>query len=136
MLFRSFHIVPEDGLPADGTFDLITTFDCLHDMTQPARVVEAIRAAIRPDGWWLIADIKGRPTYEENLRDNPMAARMYATSVVGCLQTGMSEPGGAGLGTLGLPEPTMRELTRSAGFTRFRVLDLPSPINAYYEVRP
>ena len=48
----------------------------------------------------------------------------------------MSEPGGAGLGTYGLPEPKMKELVAEAGFTRFRRVDLPSPINAYYEARP
>lgn len=131
-----FHVVPGDPLPTDGSIDLVTAFDCLHDMTRPAEVVAAIRKAIGQEGWWLIADIRSLPTFEENMREHPMAARMYATSVAGCLQTGMSEPGGAGLGTLGLPEPKMRDLVAAAGFTRFRTLDLPSPINAYYEVRP
>jgi hypothetical protein len=52
------------------------------------------------------------------------------------MSSGLSEPGGAGLGTCGLPEPAMRELVQAAGFTRFSRLDLPNPINAYYEARP
>jgi hypothetical protein len=60
---------------------------------------------------------------------------MYAMSVLGCMSSALSEPDGAGLGTLGLPEPAMRELASAAGFTRFRRLDLPHPTNAYYEAR-
>ena len=48
----------------------------------------------------------------------------------------MSEPGGAGLGTLGLPESTARAMAQAAGFTRFRRLDIDHAINAFYEVRP
>jgi hypothetical protein len=59
----------------------------------------------------------------------------YATSIMNCLASGMSEPGGAGLGTLGLPEPALHDLVAKAGFTRFRRLNLKSP-HALYEVRP
>jgi hypothetical protein len=60
----------------------------------------------------------------------------YSISILGCLSAGLSAPGGAGLGTLGLPEPLMRALAVEAGFTRFRRLELPSPVNAYYAVQP
>jgi SAM-dependent methyltransferase len=130
------HNLRQEALPADAGFDLITTFDCLHDMTDPARQAAApIRAALRPDGVWFIVDINGAATFEENL-EKPGVAMMYAMSVLSCLSSSLSEPGGAGLGTLGLPEPALRELVQTAGFTRFRRLDLPHPINAYYEVRP
>lgn len=122
------------GIPGDGTFDLVTTFDCVHDMTRPDAVARAIREAMRPDGTWLIVDPSGRGSFEENLQ-HPMAVFGYAASVAGCLQSGMSEPGGAGHGCFGLPEPAMRELTASAGFTRFRRLDIPHPMNNFYEVR-
>jgi 2-polyprenyl-3-methyl-5-hydroxy-6-metoxy-1,4-benzoquinol methylase len=124
----------DGGLPSDGSFDLITTFDCVHDMTSPEGVASAIHAALGPDGAWLVADPNGRDSFDENL-DHPMAVFAYAASVAGCLQSGMSEPGGAGCGVFGLPEPAMRELTASVGFTRFRRLDVPHPLNAYYEVR-
>jgi 2-polyprenyl-3-methyl-5-hydroxy-6-metoxy-1,4-benzoquinol methylase len=132
----SFHLVPGEVLPDDGSLSLVTTFDCMHDMTRPHEVAGAIRASLQSDGTWFIADINSLPTFEANLAENPASARMYPTSIFGCLQTGMSEPGGAGLGTFGLPEPAMRELAKDAGFTRFRRLDIPSPINAYYEARP
>ena len=52
------------------------------------------------------------------------------------MSSALSEPGGAGLGTLGLPESRARQMTEQAGFTRFRKLDIDHPINAFYEVRP
>ena len=108
----------------------------MHDMTRPHETAAAIRAALAENGTWFIADINGFPTFDENLAKNPQAARFYAVSVFGCLQSAMSEPGGAGYGTYGLPEPAMRQLALDAGFTRFRRVDLPSPVNAYYEARP
>ena len=53
------------------------------------------------------------------------------------MSSALSEPGGAGLGTLGLSrEPVAREMTAAAGFTRFEPLELDNPINAFYVVRP
>ena len=130
----SFHNVADEPMPLDATFDLICTLDCLHDMTRPDEAAAAIRRAIKPDGIWFIADINCGATVEENL-ENPIAPMLYMNSLFSCLSSGLSEPGGAGLGTLGLPERKMKELVERAGFTRFSRLDLPSPINAYYEAR-
>jgi 2-polyprenyl-3-methyl-5-hydroxy-6-metoxy-1,4-benzoquinol methylase len=129
-----FHDVSVDPLPADANFDLITSFDTLHDMTHPDEVAVAIRRAIKPDGVWFIVDIDGGATFEENL-ERPGTQMFYAMSILSCMSSALSVPGGAGLGTLGLPEPLMRELTEAAGFTRFRRVDLPHPVNAFYEAR-
>jgi len=131
-----FHDARREPLPGDASFHFVTTFDCLHDMTDPARATEAIRAALRDDGTWLIADIKARDGYEANVRKNPMAALMYGTSVLTCMSSALSEPGGAGLGTLGLHEDLLRQMAAEAGFTQFEVLDLGHPVNAFYVVRP
>ncbi len=131
-----FHDASVDPLPADANHDFITTFDCLHDMTRPDLVMQAIRKAIKSDGTWLIADIHGQPTFEQNLKDNPLAPLMYGFSVLCCMSSALSEPGGLGLGTLGFPEPVARTMTLEAGFTRFTTRDFENPINAYYEVRP
>ena len=131
-----FHDASVDPLPGDASHDLITTFDCLHDMTRPDLVMQAIRKAIRPDGAWLIADVHGQATFEQNLTENPLAPVMYGFSVLCCMSSALSEPGGLGLGTLGFPEPVARRMTAEAGFTRFVTHDFDNPINAYYEVRP
>ena len=131
-----FHDASVDPLPGNASHDFITTFDCLHDMTRPDLVMQAIRKAIKSDGTWLIADIHGQPTFEQNLKDNPLAPLMYGFSVLCCMSSALSEPGGLGLGTLGFPEPVARTMTLEAGFTRFTTRDFENPINAYYEVRP
>lgn len=131
-----FHDATVDGLPGDASFDFITTFDCIHDMAHPTAVICAIRQALKPDGTWLIADIHGQPTFEENLTNNPLAPLMYGFSVLCCMSSALSEPGGEGLGTLGFPEPVARRMVTEAGFTHFQSHDFDNPINAYYEVRP
>ena len=131
----AFHLVDGAALPSEPTFDLVLTFDVLHDMVDPSGVASAIREAIRPDGTWLIKDIRCADTFEAN-RKNPMLAMMYGFSIEGCLASATSTPGGAGYGTLGLPPSTMEALCRDAGFTRFQVHDFDDPANLYYEVRP
>jgi SAM-dependent methyltransferase len=132
----TFHDAKQDALPADGSLDFVTTFDCIHDMANPGVVVRAIRDAIKPDGTWLIADINCKATFEENLADNQLAPLMYGFSVLCCMSSALSEPGGAGLGTLGFTEPVARQMITDAGFTRFRRHDFENPFNAYYEIRP
>jgi SAM-dependent methyltransferase len=125
-----------DPLPNDGSVDLVTTFDCIHDMTHPQETIHAIRHALAPDGTWLLVDIKGRDTFAENVEKNPMAPLMYGISVLSCMSSALSAPDGAGLGTLGLPESRAREMALAAGFTRFRTLPIDHAVNAFYEVRP
>ena len=131
----TFHNAKTDGLPDNGSLDFITTFDCIHDMTDPAGTIRAIRAALRSDGTWFIADINTAPTFEENLK-NPLTGMFYAFSVMGCMSSAMSEPGGAGLGTLGFNEQVARKMATEAGFGQFKRHDFENPFNAYYEVRP
>jgi SAM-dependent methyltransferase len=125
-----------DPLPQDGSLDFVTTFDCIHDMTDPAGMMHAIRDALGDDGTWLLVDIKGRDSLEENIEKNPMAALMYGVSVLSCMSSALSAPDGAGLGTLGLPESVAQQMAEDAGFTRFRRLPIDHAINAFYEVRP
>jgi 2-polyprenyl-3-methyl-5-hydroxy-6-metoxy-1,4-benzoquinol methylase len=128
------HEVSGGDLPEEPAFDFVLTFDCLHDMTHPERTMAAIRRAIRDDGTWLIKDIRSAPTFTENLR-NPMLAMMYGFSISSCMSSALSEPGGAGLGTLGFHPDLAERMCREAGFSRFRVHDFDDPANLYYEVR-
>ncbi len=132
----SFHDPRNSPMATDHSADLITTFDCIHDMTQPQQMMNAIRSVIKPDGVWLLVDIKALDTFEQNARKNPMASLMYGISVLSCMSSALSEPGGEGLGTLGLPESRARSMAETAGFTQFRRLDIEHGINAFYEVRP
>ncbi len=123
-------------MPTDHSVDLVTTFDCMHDMTHPQQVMQSLRAAVSEDGTWLLVDIKALDTFDQNVRKNPMASLMYGISVLSCMSSALSEPDGAGLGTLGLSANVAREMAGHAGFTRFRKLDIDHSVNAFYEVRP
>jgi len=131
-----FHDARREPLASDQGFTLVTTFDCLHDMTDPAAAAGAIRGAIRDGGAWIIGEIKAREDYAANLEKNPMAALMYGTSVMTCMSSALSEPGGAGLGTLGLPPKALQRLVRDAGFRSFATLAVEHPVNAFYVARP
>ncbi|MGH9134978.1 MAG: class I SAM-dependent methyltransferase [Ilumatobacteraceae bacterium] len=132
----TFHDPRQHPLPDDNSVDLVTTFDCLHDMTDPQGMMGMIRRAVAEDGTWLLVDIKARDTFAENVEKNPMAPLMYGISVLSCMSSALSQPGGAGLGTLGLPASKAEAMAREAGFTRFRKLDVDHAVNAFYEVRP
>jgi SAM-dependent methyltransferase len=132
----SFHDPREEPLPTDHSVDLVITFDCIHDMTDPQAMMSAIRAAVADDGTWLLVDIKALDTFEDNVRRNPMAPLMYGVSVFSCMSSALSEAGGAGLGTLGLPPSKAEAMARDAGFTRFRKLPVDHAVNAFYEIRP
>jgi len=105
-------------------------------MTHPQEMMHAIRAALDNDGTWLLVDIKALDTFAQNARKNPMASLMYGVSVLSCMSSALSEPDGAGLGTLGLPPDKARRMAAEAGFSRFRKLDIDHAVNAFYEVRP
>lgn len=127
----------DSPLPEDGSMDFITTFDVIHDSTHPDNLIEAIRRSLKDDGTWLCADIQGRPTFEENMKENPIATLAYSFSVMVCMSAGLSVPGGAGLGTLGFHEQKAREMSAAAGFTRFREIPFEGDVfNAFFEIRP
>ena len=126
----------DEPLPDDATLDLVTTFDCIHDMAHPTPVVDAIRRALRDDGSWLLVDLRAADTLAENIELNPMAPLLYGVSVLACMSSALSEPGGEGLGTLGLSASRAEQMARAAGFTWFSTLDVSHPMNAFYEIRP
>ena len=131
----TLHHMGASELPDEASFDLVLTLDCLHDMTRPAEAIAAIRRSIKPDGTWLIKDIRCAPDARTKLA-NPMAEMVYAFSSSSWLSSALSEPGGAGLGTLGLHPELLERLCAEAGFRRFRLFDVGEPGNLYYEVRP
>jgi 2-polyprenyl-3-methyl-5-hydroxy-6-metoxy-1,4-benzoquinol methylase len=131
----AFYVAEAADLPSSVPYDLILTLDCIHDMPRPERAIAAIRRAIAADGTWLIKDIRSSLTWRDNLA-NPMLAMMYGQSVATCMSSALSEPGGAGLGTLGFNPEVAERMCRQAGFTRFLVHDFDDPANLYYEVRP
>jgi hypothetical protein len=116
-----------------GQYDLITTFDVIHDAVDPRGLLRTIREALRSGGTYLCLDINCSDKPEENT--GPLASLFYGFSVVYCMTTSLAN-GGEGLGTCGLPESKLRELALSAGFGSVRKLHLENPFNNLYEVKP
>ncbi|MCH2335992.1 MAG: methyltransferase domain-containing protein [Pseudomonadales bacterium] len=125
-----------EPLPRDGSVDFVTTFDVIHDAPYPGRLIADIHRCLNVDGTWLCSDIRSFPTFAENLRENPSAGLFYGFSLMICMSSSMSTPDGAGLGTLGFNEQVAREMSETAGFSRFARLEFGTAVNNYYEIRP
>ena len=122
----------QEPLPQTPTFDLITTFDVIHDTPYPQDLIARIHAALKEGGRWLCEDIKGFESFEDNLAQHPVAALLYGFSVTVCMNSGLSTADGAGLGTLGFTEQVAKAMTAAAGFGEFQLLDIENPMNNYY----
>jgi SAM-dependent methyltransferase len=119
------------GLPAQ--FDVITTFDVVHDAVDPLQLLQSIRRALRPGGVYVCLDINCSDKLEENA--NPLGAMFHGVSVFYCMTTSLAN-NGAGLGTLGFHEAKVRELCQKAGFSSVRRVPLENPFNNLYEAKP
>ena len=117
------------GLP--GSYDVITTFDVVHDAVDPLGLLRSVREALRPGGRYLCLEINCSDQAGGNV--GPIAALLYGFSVLYCMTTSLAE-GGEGLGTLGLPEPVLRQLAGKAGFAQVRHVEMDNPFNSLYEL--
>ena len=113
-------------------YDLVATFDCLHDMGDPVGAARHIRQALDADGTWLIVEPIAGDTLAENL--NPVGRIYYSGSVFLCVPNARSQPGGYALGAQA-GEAAIRQVAERAGFTRFRRA-AETPFNAVFEARP
>jgi len=116
-----------------GRYDLITTFDVVHDSVDPAAILRSIRAALETEGRYVCVEINCSDRPEENA--GPLGTVLYGLSLAYCLPVSLAE-GGAGLGTLGLPESRLTELALEAGFSEVRRLPIDNPFNNVYEISP
>jgi 2-polyprenyl-3-methyl-5-hydroxy-6-metoxy-1,4-benzoquinol methylase len=120
-----------EGLPEQ--YDVITTFDVVHDAVNPRGLLRAIRRALRPDGKYMCLEINCSDKLEEN--SGPLSSLFYGISVLYCMTTSLSN-GGEGLGTMGMPERKVQELCTEAGFSSIRRVPLENPFNILYEITP
>jgi SAM-dependent methyltransferase len=114
-------------------YDLITSFDVLHDIANPLEVLRGIRSALAPGGTYLLLEIRCSEKLEENR--GPIATILYGTSVFFCTPTSLA-CGAEGLGTMGMPEAKVQKLCLEAGFSRVAHLPFENPFNVLYEVKP
>jgi SAM-dependent methyltransferase len=127
-----FEVRDVTGLPRATTFDLVTSFDSIHDQRDPAAVLRSAAAALAPGGVYLVVEPRASSKLEEDV-DNPFAPWMYGFSVLHCMTVSLAE-GGAGLGTA-WGEQTARRFLTEAGFTSVDAVDAPGPQNTIYICR-
>ena len=94
-------------------FDLVTTFDAIHDQAKPLNVLEGIRRTLKPDGVYLMQDISGTSHVDKDI-DHPIGTFLYAISCMHCMTVSLAQ-GGEGLGAMWGEEKT-REYLHRAGF--------------------
>lgn len=124
-----FEVLDVTQLPPDPKFDLITSFDSIHDQRDPATALRCAASALAPEGIYFMVEPKASTNLEENIGD-PFAPYMYGVSVLHCMAVSLAE-GGAGLGTA-WGEQAARQLLEEAGFTNVEVVDAPGPQNSIY----
>lgn len=125
----SFHVGSAQDF--EGDFDLVTSFDCLHDMGDPVGAAEHVHTALSPGGSWMVVEPFASDTVSENF--NPIGRVFYGFSATICVPASMSEPVGLALGAQAGPSK-IREVISNAGFSYIRIAD-QSPLNLVFESR-
>ena len=124
-----FHEVGVEHVPTDPPFDLITTFDVIHDLADPQAGMRRIRAALADDGVYLMMEPNASSNLEENL--TPRGAMLYGTSALHCMTQSLAE-GGAGVGAAWGRERA-EAMAGEAGFGSFQPLEsISNKFSAFY----
>jgi SAM-dependent methyltransferase len=126
----SFEVAPAAGYPGAG-YDLVTTFDCLHDMGDPVGASRHVLQSLADDGTWLIVEPFAGDHVEDNL--NPVGRVYYGASTLLCTPASLSQEVGLALGAQAGPA-RLRDVVTSAGFTHFRQA-AETPFNLVLEAR-
>ena len=126
-----FEVAPADGFSGDG-YDLITTFDALHDMGDPVGASRHVRGCIAEDGTWMVVEPMAGDHVQDNL--NPVGRAYYGFSTLLCTPASLSQDVGLALGTQAGPA-RIRDVVMTGGFTRFAKV-AETPFNQVLEIRP
>src|SRR5438874_860900 len=113
-------------------YDLVTMFDCLHDMGDPAGAARHVRETLAAEGTWMIVEPAAGDRVEDNL--NPVGRAYYGFSTLLCTPASLSQEVGLALGAQA-GEARIRDVVTSGGFTRFRRA-AETPFNLVFEARP
>ena len=127
----SFEVAKAKDYPGKA-YDLVTVFDCLHDMGDPVGAAAHVRASLKPDGTWLIVEPFANDRLEDNL--NPVGRVYYSASTFICTPASRSQEVGACLGAQA-GEARLRDVVTKGGFSRFRRAT-QTPFNLVLEARP
>jgi SAM-dependent methyltransferase len=126
-----FEVAPAVGYSGAG-YDLVTMFDCLHDMGDPVGAARHVRETLAKDGTWMIVEPAAGDRIEDNL--NPVGRAYYGFSTLLCTPASLSQEGRLALGAQA-GEARIRDVVTSGGFRRFRRAS-ETPFNIVLEARP
>jgi ubiquinone/menaquinone biosynthesis C-methylase UbiE len=126
-----FEVAPASSYSGTG-YDLVTTFDCLHDMGDPVGAARHVRRSLAADGTWMIVEPIAGDRVEDNI--NPVGRAYYGFSTLLCTPASLSQEVGLALGAQA-GEARIRDVVTQAGLTRFRRAS-ETPFNAVFEARP
>jgi hypothetical protein len=126
-----FAVAPAKDLPG-GTFDLVTMFDCLHDMGDPGGAAAHIRERLSPGGSWMIVEPVAADSVAENIA-SPVSRLYYNASTMVCVPTSLSQEVGLALGAQA-GEKRLTEVLTAAGFGTVRRAHT-GPFNMVLEAR-
>lgn len=113
-------------------FDLITVFDCLHDMGDPRGCAKHLRTLLKPDGTWMIVEPIAADRPEDNI-GNPVSRLYYNASTMICVPTSLDQEVGEALGAQA-GEAKITEVLKDGGFSRVRRA-AEGPFNMILEAR-
>ena len=126
-----FEVALASEFPGRG-LDLVTFFDCLHDMGDPLGAARHVRQTLKPDGSWMVVEPAAADRLEDNI--NPVSRLYYAASTMICVPTSLDQPVGAALGAqAGLEK--LSSTINQAGFRQVRKAT-ETPFNIVIEARP
>ena len=114
-----------------GRYDLVTAFECLHDMSDPVGALRTMRRLAGENGTVLVVDERVAERFDPAAGD--VERLMYGFSVFHCLPVGLAERPSAGTGTVMRPE-TLRRYAREAGFAHVEVLPLENLFFNFYRL--
>ena len=128
----TFEVAGATDYPGDD-YDLVTFFDCFHDMGNPTGAARHVLQTLnkKKDGTWMLVEPFANDKVEDNL--NPLGRVFYGASTMICVPASLNE-NGPGLGAQA-GEERIRELVKSAGFSKFRRAT-QTPFNLIFEARP
>lgn len=126
-----FEIAMSKSFPGKD-YDLVTFFDCLHDMGDPVGASAHVREALKADGTWMIVEPFANDKLQDNL--NPIGRIFFGASTLLCTPASLSQEVGLGLGAQA-GEARLRKVVSEGGFTRFRRAT-ETPFNLILEARP
>jgi SAM-dependent methyltransferase len=126
----TFETIGADALPGEG-YDLVCTFDALHDMADPVAVARRVREVLAPDGTWMIVDRNAGDRVEDNLH---VGGRLtYSASTFICVPGVLAQGGEEALGAQA-GEARLRQVALDGGFTAVRRA-AATPFNLVLEAR-